>query len=339
MKKWVVFFAGQVFFFQAAFAACPVEADIKPNCCVGPTLCTSNPLKEKDCDYGYWIAEVGFLWEQVRLTGSQFGYSQLIEIVPPAVVVTETLLRPSFDLDWGVTAGLGWYLLEDQWMIKACFDWLESTAKKNRDDGAFVPANIVDNISGGAFPLGRANAFQTRLRIDYYMLDVMLFRGSYVSGCVALDPHAGVKTAWFYYRGNYNFEQTAEELLLQRDLHTNSWGVGPEVGLDLDWNLVSGCFLYAESGLALLFGNTKPRNTDNFDRGTTDILIIGKESRDDCIPSARITLGLRFNMCFCEDSLVGYVKVAFDSVFYWNQFDQINNFLSANQGGGCSKRL
>lgn len=72
MKKWLIVFVGVVF---PLFANCPVETDIKPNCCIGPTLCTSGPLIEDGYDCGAWNIEIGFLLEQVRLSGSQTAYS------------------------------------------------------------------------------------------------------------------------------------------------------------------------------------------------------------------------------------------------------------------------
>lgn len=231
------------------------------------------------------------------------------------------MIRPSFDLDWGVTASLGWFFGDDGWYIGARFDWLESTSAQTRGPGFFLPANFSLYLQGAFLS---ADTMQTRLQVNYYMLDVMLQRGSFLSGCVSMDPHLGLKTAWFYFRGNYVFLGTegVSPNNTRRRIHTDSWGVGPEFGLDLDWNLASGISLYGESGLSILFGQSKPKDSDHFG---TDLDAETQESRDVAFPSLRLAIGLKFSWCLCENRHFVYLKVAFDSVFYWNQFDHIDD--------------
>lgn len=175
---------------------CTAEADIKPNCCIGPTLCGAGPKIDNCYDNLAWDLEIDFILEQARLTGTQTAYSFTEE----GFTRFSRILRPSFDLEWGVTAGVGWLFSEDNWFLGARFDWLESTATSFKT-GQIVPVNLSLNLGVDQ----GYSEFSSKLQVNYYMLDILLCRGSYISGCLAFDPHLGIKSAWFYYRGFFSF--------------------------------------------------------------------------------------------------------------------------------------
>lgn len=298
----LAFWAGS----SSLYAACPLDGDIKPNCCIGPTLCGTGPSMLDGCAYHL---DIGFLYEQMRITGTQTGMSVTNSNLDDFPQNAE-ILRPSFDLDWGLTASLGWFFDHDDWSFFMYFDWLESNGYKTASD--FVP---VFN-GGGAFVSPEGHI---RLNVNYYMLDIMLARGSYMSGCTSVMPHAGLKIVWLYYKEKTNGTFHGGDV--KRCEKTKNWGIGPEFGVDMEWSLARGISLFCDSGVAVLFGNTK--TTDTTFRGSTE-KAQARENHETMYPAVRATLGLKFEECFCENTHYVYVKIGLDTNYYWNQFEHIN---------------
>lgn len=329
MLKKNLFFVVCLFWNQNLFADCLAEGDIKPNCCIGPSLCSEKPILY-NCYKGWTcFLEGGFLYEQARITGTQIAYSFKLTTGADHDKQVSCVIRPNFNLNWGMTFGIGFLFSDDSWFLGARFDKLDLTSGLRRDSELYFPANFFWTFYGGAPQVNEL--VENYLNIDYYMLDVFLSRSSFFSGCFSLDPHIGIKAAWFYTKEDSLFEFVFHPWSFAREMQNKSWIVGPEVGIDLNWSLYDCISFFAESGLSLLWGQTKPQENDQFTLPPTiDFNVTDRESRDSVSPSLRLALGFKFDWFFWEDRFYAYTKVIFDSVVYWNQQERIINYSYGN---------
>ena len=189
---------------------------IRPNECEGPELCPMYP--DLDCQ-AYLRFEIGFLYEQVRVTGAEFAYTvcglcfdeEEEEGGPgPLVPWSGCAIAPEFDMSYGVTAALGYYACWDNWFLNLRFDWLKSQALFHQECDCqkvqiFVPNGVwnrnmvrLAGTSGGACTedLGCVGDVCDTLTSNYYMLEANVNRGSFISLALALEPYCGLKTVW-----------------------------------------------------------------------------------------------------------------------------------------------
>ena len=271
---------------------------VRPNECDGPNLCPMYP--ELDCQ-AYMHFDIGFIYEQMRVTGSEVAYNVCGTCIAaeeeeedpfargPQVPWTGCTLTPEFDLSFGVTAALGYYACWDDWYFKLNFDWLQSTATLNKKcdcqmgqtimpNGAWV-ANMVRaaaETSGSCDgPLACIGEICDTLHANYYMLEGNINRGSFISLALAIEPYCGMKTVWTDFCNNILFRsqnnpgepESSVLAFVNRTQRSQFWGIGPEWGVNLKWFLVEGMSLFCDPDVAILFGHTVVKDTIYNDGG------------------------------------------------------------------------
>lgn len=305
---------------------------IKPNCCEGPTLCTEYPTC-MDC-YNTHM-DIGFLFEQFRITQTDFGYTTCSR--PDTLFKSAQILQPRFDLEWGVTASLGYYFDHDNWFFDMTFDWIR--AKGFRHVGhdwneSIEPTNIWKSrllSDGDCFTF--AHNVKDIFKVSYYMLQFDLARGSYISTLVALEPHIGLRTAWFFFDNRVEFTG-GEELgndTVQHIQKTHFWGIGPEWGLNSKWYLCQGFSFYLDNTFALLFGEVRERDNVRFGPGCGEEgdRTIAHKKHQVMSPAAQIVLGIMYDKCVCDNTQHISIKAGLDTTHYWNNWNHINTINEA----------
>ena len=109
----------------ASLACVPMLAgdandNLKPNSCKGATLCHNYPV----IDSSRFHFDFGILAESAYITGTDYASNGNAAGNPIGEVH-----KPDFNLDVGITAGIGYNFLHDDWMADLRFNWLHSTSK------------------------------------------------------------------------------------------------------------------------------------------------------------------------------------------------------------------
>ena len=210
--------------------------DIKPNGCKGPSLCTDLPLEES-CGFYF---NVGLIYEQMSISDTTVAF---IEVTGPnsgtaaSPSIDHTLLNLNFGMEPGFRFGVGYEHGHDDWQVNTSFEWLRSYGTLNEEvtDPTFIRP-YFDDLDG--FP---HNA-DDMLNVDYFLLDVYLSRGSYISEKYSFEPIAGFKATWIYYDNSLRFSDDAHYDAGQSYLFTSVvdfWGIGPMIGLNGNYCLIS----------------------------------------------------------------------------------------------------
>ena len=327
-----------VFASLAFFQIQASDDGMKPNGCKGTSLCHAYP----EIDSNHFHFDIGFLVEQMRITGTDYAmdmdntYNQL----PHAAT---SMLRPEFDLEWGITCGFGYHFTHDDWFLAANFDWLRSKGKSNatsKYSRQIVPINVWKyQMISGSTDVTYFNSANSTLTADYFNLDVDLNKGVFLTGCFSFEPHAGLQVSWIYYDQNTTFTDgpsgTGYQSYdgLKREQDTNFWGIGPQFGLDSMWYLAEGFSFFADNSIALLFGQAKVSDDVSFQANITTFHTNVKDNHDVMSPAARSVLGFRYDKdVYCDKQHIS-LKVGLDTRYYWNQFNQIDCYGEASANG------
>jgi len=326
------------------------DYDMKPNGCKGVTLCTAYP-ECIECHNLHF--DIGFLLEEMRVTNTTFGYkTEGQPVLQPSglaeCVQCVEMLRPSFDLDWGLTVSAGYYFDHDEWFLDFNFDWLNGKGKRRVTTCGtqyIVPTGISGCIFGqenipAIDEIREANA---RLRVNYFMLQGSLNRASYISNLVAIEPHWGLKVAWIDYKNETDFCAAQDEgtpsRFVSRTQKTNFWGIGPHFGLDSKWGLCDSWSLFCDNSIGLLFGTSCVNDRTNVNpavpptRGNNcclDTITKAHEKVRVMTPVTRAIIGIQYDKCICDDTQHVTFRAGLDTHYYWNQWQHINALTNAN---------
>lgn len=323
----------------SSLSAADMDTHLKPNGCKGPTLCTSSPIID-GC--GYYI-EAGLLYEQMYFSHGDATIREVNvggvadDFTPPAAHYHSCLMRYPFSLDPGLRVAIAKHLEHDDWTVKAAFEWLYSSArfKKSAVANTFYYPVLFEIVDSN-------QAVNTKMKANYYLLDVTVSRGSFMSGRMCLRPMGGLKTAWLYADSTGNWTEGANQGT--EDHHettsTKSWGIGPMFGFESNYHMCAGFSIFADMNVAVLLGSASESNA-NWNAIGSDGTTTGADARRWCssgssmFTTARTALGLQYDRDCYDDAVHVMIKVGYDGRYYNNVYSAVR----PGYGGGSDTRV
>jgi hypothetical protein len=198
-----------------------------------------------------WFFTGDMLWWHVDEGGND--YAQLFKNTPGSTGSTPVKNRQlDFKWDYGFRAGIGTTFQHDKWDLYLNFTWFRtdnSSASSLHDSGAFLsPLTVVPPIS--------ASQVKVHWNIHFYDFALNLGRHYFISSACALHPYFGIKTAFIS-----QIKRSSSEVfspffgtLTTKDKN-GFWGVGPDIGIEGKWFVISGFNLFGSAGGAILWGD------------------------------------------------------------------------------------
>lgn len=141
--------------------------------------------------------------------------------------------------------------------------------------------------------------------IRYDVVDLTAGRSFGVGSCFTLTPFIGVRFAQIHQTLNSHLETVITTLVGVTTLPTvkhdkeNFWGVGPEIGIEADWDIGCDFSIYGSIDLVTYYGRVKNRNFESSSFPTTLSLAHGKIRHDFLSAATDIALGVRWDKNFC----------------------------------------
>lgn len=321
----------------AVLAFSILSADtVKPNGCKGPTLCDSRPV----IDGCGWHIDIGLIAEQVRISNSAV-YSLL---APGGSTGEQTFDNPAtlstitsvpFDLQAGLRVGLGYTTENEDWSINSSFEWLSSKGSV-KDESETVASFFAMNYpfifypgESGDVGFSQANA---SIYMNYYLLDVLLSRGSFFSEKFSFEPLAGIKASWIGYNTSVRFSKDQNTSSgvptgtswLRRAVNS-FWGVGPAAGMNANYHITQGWSIFSSSNFSLLLGEANVQDANGFvtteaypfsNGGVNKVAVV--------CPTLRSIFGLQYEMDTFEETQHVTFRFGFDGRYYFNQYPIIS---------------
>ncbi len=312
-------------------AASSILAEEESRCTNSSPVCLESIWKQNECAYNGHI-RVGFLAEQMRITGTEVSVtesaSNSFSIDGNTVTGLPSRINPiKFDLDFGLTVGLGYLFDHENYSITADFEWLSSKGVSNVTGTTYIFDSVSPFYSGTLnATFSAANA---SLRVDYYLLDIAISKGYYVSNRFTYEPFTGLKAAWINYNDKESFTISGpsgipSNTAWQRSNKVDFWGVGPMVGIGGNYYLLKDFSVYSELNGSVLLGETTLTNVIYFyPQGTEDAL----QAKDNLVvasPTLRMTLGLQYDCSGAFDHDEFMIRVGFDGRYYFNQYPVVH---------------
>lgn len=156
----------------------------------------------------------------------------------------------NFKFKSGYQVALALFTDTDNWDGVAKYTWLggrHSAASNGPSGGGILPFwghpdNVADDIVSG----------KSRWRVRFDLLDVNLGRSCYVGTQLTYRPFFGVRAAWIDQKYIVSYTPLATPSYQIRCTN-DSWAVGPEIGLDMNYLLGLGFRLIGNTEADLVF--------------------------------------------------------------------------------------
>jgi len=179
----------------------------------------------------------------------------------------------NFNWDAGFRVGAGYGMDHDQWDTRAYYTRFHTRGKDEVTAGpgsvhsSFLGGFYVDNFNGKGITGPAYEQASIDWKIRFNMFDWDLGRSFWVSEELALRPFLGLKGGWIHQliRSKWqnpdlaSFPGSTFYSVATENLKNNFWGIGPQVGLNTKWNLLSSCSqyfnLFGDFSTAVMFGH------------------------------------------------------------------------------------
>lgn len=298
-----------------------------------------SPTEAEGMDPGVYV-EAGLLLERMYFFNNLAGVNQVYHIgtgeliAPPITRESFEPINFNYDLEPGLTASVATYLGHDDWTLLANFDWMYAIDSINKQ---------IDflNVFYPTYATIKPTDYQTlkgTSKTTFFMLDVYVYKGAYRDSRIKFRPFSGIKTAWFFTYEETNFTDTG---LAASDpayyvIRSKTWGLGPMIGLDVNYPVLGSWSLYCDTNGSILLGHVNHRSTL-----WRDLTVAKTTTSEDAnsyrynetvyCPTMRATLGVQFDHKVIKDQLGVIFKVGFDSRYYFNQYALVKPVSSGDE--------
>lgn len=260
----------------------------------------------------------------------------------------------SKDSDWGynygLRVGMGFYMNHDAWNLDFDWTWLNireyKRANATTGGGVLIPLYLLGQDTDGNF-IGQHSSASWSGSLN--AVDVRLVKPFHVSRYFVVKPHFGLRGAWIDqhfgidYSGFVGPSPTTFAGVNRICAHNENdfWGVGTRAGVDTDWMLGKGCWLFGNLSSSVLFGKfdvqqrltTPPTSISGHDAN------IGFVITDDHymnVPEFEMALGIGWGRFFNKMKYHIGLKAGYEFQIWWDQLN-IRKFYgigTASENGG-----
>lgn len=302
-----------------------------PCCCAPkPRCCKTSPCPLKECidECGSLFFTADFLWWRAENHGFSYAYNVVDEVSNIGKVVR---VNPKWDP--GFRFGFGWNTTHDNWDLYANWTWYHNKSKDNRTRDDLTQALFGETQGFYVMhPLDFTGPFLDvtatwNLRLN--AIDAEMGRGMWVTKCLGVRPHWGVRAAWLDQKFHDHFSTPSNAPVAAVDFDelkfsgkNNYWGIGPRAGFHAEWHMPCGFSFLGRTSASVLYGKTRTNyKTETFLDGDVDFTTERQISDNfwQLVPTLQLLLGMQWDTCFKCDTMYYAISVSWETNYWWNQ--------------------
>ena len=206
--------------------------------------------------------ELGGMYQNAVLGATEYAF------VVPNVTTTISanfegeMLLPEAKMGWGVNGSVSYYCKEHGYELKLRNSYFDLSSSSfygvNVDQNVLFPLNYADPDVITSID---AKAVSSSLGITYDLLGLELQKSFYVNRYFNIDVIGGLLASWNWltrsstYHEIYLFiEPEDPDWYLYRQDHSSWFGIGPELGINLNFMLGEGFSVFFNNTGALMYG-------------------------------------------------------------------------------------
>ncbi|PIS00981.1 MAG: hypothetical protein COT84_04725 [Chlamydiae bacterium CG10_big_fil_rev_8_21_14_0_10_35_9] len=275
-----------------------------------------------------FFTQGSFIYWQAREEGLEIALENPTNSTPlPSV--SSNLLTTCFKYKPGFKVALGYRYKFDQIVGKIEYTRLYQTTRFSAPastGGSLLP--IWLNSSNTA----QASSVNSTWKLDLDILDGS-FSSKYIVGrWLNFQPFFGVRAAWIDQRLKANYFITS--FFVESSSKSNSWAIGPNMGISSDWLLGLGFYGIGNASASLLYTRYRVNHYEKSIANPDETRISASEKKDTLRSNVELNLGLGWGSYLINKKFHIDFKVSYDFlVFFYqnmmrNLLDTYNNQLT-----------
>ena len=229
----------------------------------------------------------------------------------------------STDWNYGVRLNCGFYLNHDAWDLGVSWMYFRINNDKGIivNGGVLLPlwldpgietrgsATVQDNVTSSA-----------RWTANLHAIDLRLGKPYHISRYVIFNPHFGVRFGWigqdFMVRNGGNFYYSDYDHNVDMIAKNDFWGLGARAGLDSEWHVGAGWFLFGNIAASLLYSHFDVDQSVTFRNAIRYQL---KHEFYTVVPNTEIHLGVCWSKLFSKNRYLFMLKGAYEFHAWFDQ--------------------
>jgi len=299
----------------------------------------------------YWQSKVGELEYCSRNNAGEFHPFLWFK---RSLISDAKIVEPKFDWKPGFKVELGYLSEYDNWDIISTWTYIygrfDNQSKTMSSEWGVDPLWYIPHIGQINHMLfSRAKA---SWKMQLNVIDLCWGRNSTLTDSLSIRLFAGAKGAWYKNKLNVKYNDSEDFLYDVGEgvnvqftsweeivhPHQDSWGIGPQIGINSLWKLFKGFHISADSSFSVpyFFDNLKIISRERIQAYGIPLLTIDgifypttniRNSFSQFRPICNISLGLAWESCFDQSSLSKfYASLQYELQYWWN-FNQMKRAL------------
>ena len=245
-------------------------------------------------------------------------------VSPPttsAVTIDGSVINSNAGYKPGFQVGLGFGSNYDGWNTEIEYTWFHSNQHTQKTLGSSSTSVI--------FPLWlspQGNTFQSaseKWKLELNALDWVLERTSLIGKKLLIKPFFGLRAAWIDQKADVDYLLAATDTTVFYKGKSNSWAIGPEIGLSSRWLLGKGFKLYGDLETDILYTRYTSLDSQEGRELSTGETTIRRDIRQHNLsllrPHCDLELGLSWGCYFgCRDFHLD-LSLGYGFQVFWDQ--------------------
>jgi hypothetical protein len=267
-----------------------------------------------------------YIYWQPREENLELGISNYTD-TPASLAIDGRVINMNYRYKSGFKAGLGIYIDRDNWDVYTQYTWLsghQSISATAPSGGCILPFwghPVLENETTHIM------SAKGRWRLTLSIAEAELARSYYVGSKLTFRPFFAARAAWINQK--YTAVYTPEDLIPYHVRNSSrSWGLGPEVGLAINWML--GCSLrligMAESDILFTKYNLHTTEEDCLDP-SLEVVKLHQRSAYYLRPHSNLEFGFGWETYFNNYNYHFDLLGTYGFQVFWNQ-NMFRNFVS-----------
>jgi hypothetical protein len=193
--------------------------------------------------------------------------------------ITGNVINMDFEFKPGFQVGMGFNFDYDNWDMRVEYTWFHGSDSQNStgpNAGRLISFWGVPELEDSI----NFDSINSKWRLNMDIADFDLGRWHYVGTKFTVRPSFGVRADWIRQKLSVTQARTAAttttETFSQKSI---SWGLGPKVALDGNWNVGYGFRFFGNSEADLLFTDYTRLSTSDTDSSTSTTPVSIKQKR------------------------------------------------------------
>lgn len=251
--------------------------------------------------YGFF-ASTDFLWWKLYEGGTDY----LFDLKTPlnTLPIQGPIHFLHFPWEPGYKVEIGCLFDHDGWDVTSQLTGYQTKTNvtKHKHTATLFPLLGTPNLN--------TSRIQTHWIVDFYHLNFLLGRNTFVSKYLTLRPFFGLSSAWFFQK------RTMDGGVFFLKGKSNFWGIGPELGVNAQFFFCEHWSVYGDFFTDLLWGNFQIQEKEKTPPAGLQLYHL-HSSMHQMIPAVGFGLGLAYEMAF--DHFYTTFKLGYENQYWWRQ--------------------